>query len=60
MYALLALACAKPFIIRRNERYYALIDHDAMVVTCVLTIDLLDANQFSRSYWCPYRHVYQH
>jgi hypothetical protein len=49
MYALLALARAEPFVIRRDERYHALIDHDATVATCVLAVDLLDADQFSRS-----------
>jgi hypothetical protein len=44
MYALLTLARAKPFVIRRNKRYYALIDHDATVATCVLAVDLLDAD----------------
>jgi hypothetical protein len=44
MYALLALACAKPFVIRRDERYYALIDYNATVTMCVLAINLLDAN----------------
>jgi hypothetical protein len=50
MYTLLALACAEPFVIRRNERYYTLIDYDATVTTCVLAVNLLDANQFGRSY----------
>jgi hypothetical protein len=49
MYALLALARAEPFVIRRDERHYALIDHNATVTTCVLAVDLLDANQFGRS-----------
>jgi hypothetical protein len=44
MYALLALARAEPFMIRRDERYYALIDYDATVVTCVLAVNLLDAD----------------
>jgi hypothetical protein len=50
MYALLALAYAKPFVIQRDERYYALIDHNTIVTTCVLAVDLLDANQFGHSY----------
>jgi hypothetical protein len=44
MYALLALARAKPFVIRRDKRYYALVDYNATVTTCVLAVDLLDAN----------------
>jgi hypothetical protein len=46
MHALLALARTKPFVVRRNERYYALVDHDAAVITCVLAIDLLYTGQF--------------
>jgi hypothetical protein len=49
MYVLLALAYTEPFVIRYNERYYALIDHNAIVTMCVLAVDLLDANQFGRS-----------
>jgi hypothetical protein len=49
MYVLLALARAKPFVIRRDERYHALIDYNATVTTCVLAVNLLDANQFGRS-----------
>jgi hypothetical protein len=44
MYALLALARTEPFVIRRNERYHALIDHNATVTTYVLAVDLLDAD----------------
>jgi hypothetical protein len=44
MYVLLALAYTEPFVIRYNERYYALIDHNAIVTMCVLAVDLLDAN----------------
>jgi hypothetical protein len=44
MYALLALARTKPFVVRRNEYHYALVDYDAAVITCVLAINLLYAN----------------
>jgi hypothetical protein len=43
MYTLLALACTEPFVVRCDKRYYALVDHDAAVITCVLAIDLLYA-----------------
>jgi hypothetical protein len=44
MYILLALARTKPFLVRRDERYYALVDYDATVITYVLAIDLLYAD----------------
>jgi hypothetical protein len=44
MYALLALARTKPFVVRRDERYYALVDHNAAVITYVLAINLLYAD----------------
>jgi hypothetical protein len=46
MYVLLALARTEPFVVRRDKRYHALVDHDAAVTTCVLAIDLLYASQF--------------
>jgi hypothetical protein len=44
MYILLALARTKPFLVRRDKRYYALVDYNAVVITYVLAIDLLYAN----------------
>jgi hypothetical protein len=49
MYVLLALARTKPFVVRRDECYHALVDHNAVVTTCVLAIDLLYADQFGSS-----------
>jgi hypothetical protein len=33
-------------MVRHDECYYALVDYDAAVITCILAIDLLYANQF--------------
>jgi hypothetical protein len=60
MHALLALARTEPFVVRRDERYYTLVDHDAAVITCVLAIDLLYADQFGSPRWRPGRHVHQY
>jgi hypothetical protein len=49
VYALLALARTESFVVRRDKRYYALVDHNAAVISGILAVDLLDTNQFGGS-----------
>jgi hypothetical protein len=53
MHALLALARTEPFVVRRDECHHALVDHNTAVITCVLAIDLLYADQFGGPRWRP-------